>query len=155
MEGRTHVDEVDVVDVAVLGDEVIVDGRESRCMLILGGESERGDDGEQIDGLLVDGESLEKDGGHPDSGRGEMEQRRDLREREGKCRMMEERKWRCYLMECESKMVRKRCEEKLVVLMLIFFGEEGEKGSGMVRCGCDMLDVSEKSGSYVHGRYDG
>jgi hypothetical protein len=81
-EMRTHVNEVNVVDVAVLGDELIVDSGEGRCMLILGGESERGDDGEQIDGLMVDGESLEKDGGHPDSRRGEMEQRRDLRTRE-------------------------------------------------------------------------
>jgi hypothetical protein len=44
----------------------------------------------------------------------------------------------CYLVECESEMVRKRCEEKV---MLIFFGEQGEKGSGMVECSGDEFNV--------------
>ena len=65
---------------------------------------------------------------------------------------MEERR---DVMECESELVRKRCEEKLIVLVLIFFGEKSEKGSGMVRRSCDMLHVSDESGSCVHGRYDG
>ena len=46
--------------------------------------------------------------------------------------MVEVRKWECYLMECESEMMGEGCEEKLVVLMLIFFGEKREKGSGIV-----------------------
>ena len=46
--------------------------------------------------------------------------------------MVEVRKWECYLMECESEMMGERCEEKLGVLMLGFFGEKREKRSGIV-----------------------
>ena len=58
--------------------------------------------------------------------------KRSKKERERKCTMLEVRKWQCYLMECESEMMGERCEEKLGVLMLIFFGEKREKRSGIV-----------------------
>lgn len=104
-DGQTHLNALTVIDATAMSDEFVVDRMRLR-MQILVRESERGDDGDDVDRVLLYNELLEQHGGHPGGG---------CRVRTEQCSELQKR---------VEKRLGQLGGDELMVVELIFLGEK-------------------------------